>query len=131
MQDIDPQICRQARLSRDPRFDGEFFTAVTTTPLICSFALKQGDPDDDGEKKDPYAGTIFQLYKKGLMQAIRFRWVTVGVVVVLFAASLVAQNLPLTTIRESTVGRRSRLPTRCPFPWPVANKNSATGGSAK
>lgn len=25
----DPRICEQARLSRDPRFDGLFFTAVT------------------------------------------------------------------------------------------------------
>ncbi len=28
---LDPQICQKARLSRDPRFDGKFFTAVKTT----------------------------------------------------------------------------------------------------
>lgn len=31
----DPQVCEQARLSRDPRFDGLFFTAVTSTGIYC------------------------------------------------------------------------------------------------
>lgn len=31
----DPGICEQARLSRDPRFDGLFFTAVATTGIYC------------------------------------------------------------------------------------------------
>lgn len=29
------QQCQQARLSRDPRFDGQFFTAVKTTGIFC------------------------------------------------------------------------------------------------
>jgi len=32
---IDPRICEQARLSRDARFDGLFFTAVTSTGIFC------------------------------------------------------------------------------------------------
>lgn len=31
----DPQVCEQARLSRDARFDGLFFTAVLTTGIYC------------------------------------------------------------------------------------------------
>lgn len=31
----DPQTCDAARLSRDPRFDGLFFTAVTSTGIYC------------------------------------------------------------------------------------------------
>lgn len=31
----DSQVCEQARLSRDPRFDGLFFTAVTSTRIYC------------------------------------------------------------------------------------------------
>lgn len=31
----DPRVCEQARLSRDPRFDGLFFTAVTSTGIYC------------------------------------------------------------------------------------------------
>lgn len=31
----DPGVCEQARLSRDPRFDGLFFTAVRSTRIYC------------------------------------------------------------------------------------------------
>ena len=31
----DPSICERARLSRDPRFDGLFFTAVRSTGIYC------------------------------------------------------------------------------------------------
>lgn len=31
----DPHVCEQARLSRDARFDGLFFTAVTSTGIYC------------------------------------------------------------------------------------------------
>ncbi len=31
----DPHVCEQARLSRDCRFDGLFFTAVTSTGIYC------------------------------------------------------------------------------------------------
>ncbi|EQD52087.1 Ada DNA repair, metal-binding domain protein, partial [mine drainage metagenome] len=31
----DLQTCEQARLSRDARFDGLFFTAVTSTGIYC------------------------------------------------------------------------------------------------
>jgi len=30
-----PRVCEQARLSRDPRFDGLFFVAVTSTRIYC------------------------------------------------------------------------------------------------
>lgn len=32
---IDPKVCEQARLTRDARFDGLFFTAVRTTGIYC------------------------------------------------------------------------------------------------
>ncbi|MAT94483.1 MAG: 3-methyladenine DNA glycosylase 2 [Halioglobus sp.] len=32
---LDPRVCRRARLSRDPRFDGAFFLAVRTTGIYC------------------------------------------------------------------------------------------------
>ena len=34
-QTLDPAICEQARLTRDARFDGLFFTAVKTTGIYC------------------------------------------------------------------------------------------------
>jgi AraC family transcriptional regulator, regulatory protein of adaptative response / DNA-3-methyladenine glycosylase II len=33
--ELDPRICSQARLSRDPRFDGRFFIGVKTTRIYC------------------------------------------------------------------------------------------------
>ena len=33
--DLDPDLCRQAMLARDPRFDGRFFTGVTSTGIYC------------------------------------------------------------------------------------------------
>lgn len=32
---LDPQVCERARLARDARFDGRFFTAVLTTGIYC------------------------------------------------------------------------------------------------
>ncbi|XPF94358.1 DNA-3-methyladenine glycosylase 2 family protein [Colwellia sp. RE-S-Sl-9] len=32
---LNVKICQKARLSRDPRFDGKFFTAVKTTKIYC------------------------------------------------------------------------------------------------
>lgn len=33
--DLDPEVCRRARLARDTRFDGLFFLAVRTTGIYC------------------------------------------------------------------------------------------------
>jgi AraC family transcriptional regulator, regulatory protein of adaptative response / DNA-3-methyladenine glycosylase II len=33
--DLDPQVCAQARLTRDARFDGRFFIGVRTTRIYC------------------------------------------------------------------------------------------------
>lgn len=32
---LDPQVCSRARRSRDPRFDGRFFTGVRSTRIYC------------------------------------------------------------------------------------------------
>lgn len=34
-QQLDPSVCQRARAARDPRFDGEFFVAVTSTGIYC------------------------------------------------------------------------------------------------
>jgi multidrug efflux pump subunit AcrB len=63
-------------------------TAVTTTPLFCKTFFKTATPGS-GEQKDPYAGKLFQVYKQFLSISIRSRWITVGIVVGLFVASLI------------------------------------------
>jgi multidrug efflux pump subunit AcrB len=65
-------------------------TAVTTTPLLCKNFFKTGSTKEDGEKiKDPYGSAFYRLYRKLLSTSIRFRWVTVGVVVGLFIMAIV------------------------------------------
>ena len=67
-----------------------WLTAVTSTPLIAKTFLKTGSKNSTGEKKaDPYGGKLYQLYRSGLTAAIRFRWITIGAVVGLFALSII------------------------------------------
>jgi multidrug efflux pump subunit AcrB len=65
-----------------------WYTAVTSTPLFCKALLKTKTAAP-GEQKDPYAGALFRIYKSFLETSIRFRWVTIAVVIGMFAASLV------------------------------------------
>jgi multidrug efflux pump subunit AcrB len=64
-------------------------TAVTITPLLCNSFLKKKERKEGEAAKDPYEGAIFAAYKGFLSTCIRFRWVTVGVVVGLFVVSIV------------------------------------------
>ena len=61
-------------------------TAITITPLFCVMFLKAKPPGK--EDQDPYAGVVFQVYKRCLMFCLRFRWPTVGVVVGMLALSI-------------------------------------------
>jgi multidrug efflux pump subunit AcrB len=65
-----------------------WLTAVTTTPLITKhFVLGRKDLDSPGDK-DVYGGKFYSIYRKFLSMAIRWRWVTISVVVLMFAASI-------------------------------------------
>ena len=61
-------------------------TAVTVTPLLCTMFLKSAD--SGGEKKDPYGGKFYQVFRGFLGVCIRFRWVTVAVVLTLFVGAM-------------------------------------------
>ena len=65
-------------------------TAVSTTPLLCKAFLKPAKKKagEDGDK-DPYGGALFRIYRGFLSQCIRFRWITLVVVVAMFVASVV------------------------------------------
>jgi multidrug efflux pump subunit AcrB len=66
-----------------------WLTAVTTTPLLTKTFLKtKGQGKGEDKNTDPYGGKFYQLYRSSLMAAIRYRWVTIAVVVTLFAAAL-------------------------------------------
>jgi len=63
-----------------------WFTAVTMTPLLCVQFLKADKPGE--EQADPYSGFLFVKYRNFLDAAIRFRWLTMGIILALFASAL-------------------------------------------
>ena len=64
-------------------------TAITVTPLLGVMFLKVKPPKPGEAEKDPYAGKFYAGFSSFLRGSIRYRWVTVGVVVAVFAVSLV------------------------------------------
>jgi len=67
-------------------------TAVSTTPLLCKAFLKPAKKktgEGEGGDNDPYGGALFRIYRGFLSQCIRFRWITLAVVVAMFVASIV------------------------------------------
>ena len=66
-----------------------WITAVTITPLFGYFFLKSAPPSEGSSKaKDPYAGPIYQGYKKILLACMRARGLTIAVLVGLLALSI-------------------------------------------
>ena len=63
-------------------------TAISTTPLLCALLLKTGD-DAGADQADPYAGKLFRIYRGLVATAIDHRWLTLAVVVGMFALALI------------------------------------------
>ncbi len=66
-----------------------WLTAVTTTPLITKMFVLGKNAKTGDSSSDPYAGKFYQIYRKFLTLAIRFRWITIACVVGMFAMALV------------------------------------------
>ena len=68
-------------------------TAVTVTPLLCYTFLKRrakaGESGGD-QSGDPYKGKFYGLYRSLLSGCIRFRWITVGVMLGLLGLAVFA-----------------------------------------
>ncbi len=69
-----------------------WLTAVTTTPLVTSkFVLpakKTKDKNKDKPQKDPYGNKFYRIYRGFLSLAIKMHWLTIALVVAMFALSL-------------------------------------------
>ena len=63
-----------------------WITAVSTTPLLCALFIKPKKGAEAGQ--DPYGKGFFRVYRNFVKQVIRFRWVTVAVVVGLFVLAV-------------------------------------------
>jgi len=66
----DPETCRRARLSRDPRFDGEFFLAVRSTGIYCRPVCPARAP---AEKNVSYFRSSLQAAEAGYRPCLRCR----------------------------------------------------------
>jgi AraC family transcriptional regulator of adaptative response / DNA-3-methyladenine glycosylase II len=67
---LDPELCRRARLSRDPRFDGEFFIAVRTTGIYCRPVCPARSP---AEHNVSYFASAAQSAAAGFRPCLRCR----------------------------------------------------------
>jgi len=63
-------ICRKARLSRDARFDGRFFTAVKTTGIFCRSTCPASPPH---EKNVDYYASAIKAANAGFRPCLRCR----------------------------------------------------------
>ena len=57
---LNREICRAARLSRDPRFDGKFFIAVRTTRIFCRPVCPARSPKEENIDYYPSAAAALQ-----------------------------------------------------------------------
>ncbi len=64
-----------------------WITAISTTPVLCGLLLKRRQ-SDDGDGGDAYSAAPFRVYRGLLATSLRFRWITVGVVLALFISAL-------------------------------------------
>ena len=60
MQTLNPETCRKARLSRDARFDGQFFTAVKTTGIFCRPVCPVVPPKEENVEYFPSAAAAME-----------------------------------------------------------------------
>ena len=58
--DLNREIYRRARLSRDPRFDGKFFIAVRTTRIFCRPVCPARSPKEENIDYYPSAAAALQ-----------------------------------------------------------------------
>jgi AraC family transcriptional regulator, regulatory protein of adaptative response / DNA-3-methyladenine glycosylase II len=70
LEPLDREVCRLARLARDPRFDGEFFLAVHTTGIYCRPICPARSP---AEKNVSYFRSSVQASQAGYRPCLRCR----------------------------------------------------------
>jgi len=67
---LEASVCQKARLSRDARFDGKFFTAVKTTGIYCRSICPVFPPK---EQNVVYFATAIECAKAGYRPCLRCR----------------------------------------------------------
>lgn len=67
---LPPHMCQRARLSRDARFDGKFFTAVLTTGIYCRSICPAPSPKEENVR---YFASAVQAANAGFRPCLRCR----------------------------------------------------------
>lgn len=65
-----------------------WLVAITLTPLFCTMIFKPQPKGDENGEADPYRGIVFVLYKGFLAICLRYRWLTVGCMVILLGLAV-------------------------------------------
>ncbi|WP_285163891.1 efflux RND transporter permease subunit [Shewanella goraebulensis] len=65
-----------------------WITAMTLTPFFCNMMFKDGEISADESQDDPYKGWLFQSYRSSLNLAMRFRSVTIVLIIAALLSSL-------------------------------------------
>jgi AraC family transcriptional regulator of adaptative response / DNA-3-methyladenine glycosylase II len=68
--ELDRKVCDRARRSRDPRFDGKFFIAVTSTKIYCRPICPARSPKDENVR---YYATAAAAEAAGFRPCLRCR----------------------------------------------------------
>lgn len=64
--------------------------AITITPFLCYLMFKEeAGKAEPGEQSDPYKGIFYRLFRGLVRFCLRFRWLTVLLIMLTFAASVV------------------------------------------
>ena len=67
---LDPKTCHKARLAKDARFDGKFFTAVKTTAIYCRPICPAPAPKEDNVE---YYSSAMEAAQAGYRPCLRCR----------------------------------------------------------
>ncbi len=62
--------------------------AVTVTPFFCYLMFRESPVEAGAEPVDPYSGLVYRAYRGLLHVCLRFRWLTVGLMVAALVAAL-------------------------------------------
>lgn len=87
-QDATGEYCRSLFMVIMYSLTLSWLLAITVTPLFGVMVLKIKALKEGEERKDPYGGLFFVLYRRLLELCIRRRWVTVMALVAMLAVSL-------------------------------------------
>lgn len=87
-QDLTGEYCRSLFIVLLVSLLLSWLLAITATPLMASQFLKVRASSGTASNRDPYGGPFYRWYRAFLIRCLRYRWVSVAVLVGLLAASI-------------------------------------------